>query len=161
MSDIDNILNDLTTVINMHEEHTRGHGDVCYGKELKEQMLIRIAAQRDLIDCIRIQLRECSKIDEPEEQDEPEESDYHQAYGADPDDLEEWSSMPGWGEPAWYALRFIDSLKNFVAGCQNVQRTERTQTRLDFLETWRDATLERIKKWQALNKRLYKETIDE
>lgn len=160
MSDIDNILNDLTTVINMHEQHTRGNGDVCYGKELKEQMLIRIAAQRDLIDCIRIQLRECSKIDEPEEQYEPEESDCHSAY-ADPDDLEEWSSMPGWGEPAYYALRFIDGLKNFISGCQNVQRTERTQARLDFIETWRDATLERIKKWQALNKRLYKETTDD
>lgn len=155
MSDIDNILNDLTAVINAHEQHTRGNGDVCYGKELKEQMLIRIAAQKDLIDCIRIQLRECSKIDEPEE------TDYHPAYGADPDDLEKWSSMPGWGEPAYYALRFIDGLKNFISGCQNVQRTERTQTRLDFIETWRDATLERIKKWQELNKRLYKETVND
>lgn len=160
MSDIENILNDLTTVINMHEQHTRGNGDVCYGKELKEQMLIRIAAQRDLIDCIRIQLRECSKIDEPEEQDEPEESDYHSAYGADPDDLEKWSKM-GWGKAAGIAMKFADALREFAWDCSNIQRTERTQTRLDFIETWRDATLERIKKWQALNKRLYKETIDD
>lgn len=155
----DTDLHELRKELQDTYDHISNAKSLCFDEKTKKDVLGRLGSKLRLMDYL-IEVSEC--LEEVSEcLEEPEESDCHQAYGADPDDLEEWSSMPGWGEPAWYALRFIDSLKNFVSGCQNVQRTERTQARLDFIETWRDATLERIKKWQALNKRLYRETIDD
>ena len=145
--DIEEILLGLENTLSELETHTEDHGDVCYGKELKDHILLRIAAQKDLIDCIRLQLKD------PEEPRKTRKRSL--------EDLEDWEYDSIWGEPSEAGLKFNKELFDSIVKGNKVQKTENTKKRLEFLEDWKEENLSRIREWQSLNRKLYLESLFE
>lgn len=145
--DIEEILLGLENTLSELETHTEDHGDVCYGKELKDHILVRIAAQKDLIDCIRLQLKD------PEEPRKTRKRSL--------EDLEDWEYDSIWGEPSEAGLKFNKELFDSIVKGNKVQKTENTKKRLEFLEDWKEENLSRIREWQSLNRKLYLESLFE
>ena len=144
---IEEILLGLENTLSELETHTEDHGDVCYGKELKDHILVRIAAQKDLIDCIRLQLKD------PEEPRKTRKRSL--------EDLEDWEYDSIWGEPSEAGLKFNKELFDSIVKGNKVQKTENTKKRLEFLEDWKEENLSRIREWQSLNRKLYLESLFE
>lgn len=145
--DIEEILFGLENTLSELETHTEDHGDVCYGKDLKDHILVRIAAQKDLIDCIRLQLKD------PEEPRKTRKRSF--------EELEDWECDSIWGEPTKAGLKFNKELFDSIVKANKVQKTENTQKRIDFLEAWKEDNLTRVREWQILNRNLYLDSLVE
>lgn len=145
--DIEEILFGLENMLSELETHTEDHGDVCYGKELKEHILVRIAAQKDLIDCIRLQLKD------PEEPRKTRKVPFYE--------LEDWERESLWGGPTAEGMIFNKALFNIIVRANKVQKTENTRKRIEFLEAWKEENFSRLREWQELNRNLYLDSLVE
>jgi hypothetical protein len=58
-------------------------------------------------------------------------------------------------------LKFNKELFDSIVKANKVQKTENTQKRIDFLESWKEENLTRVREWQILNRNLYLDSLVE